>query len=320
VTPSASATASLLEDGGAAASDSAEFFRCPEFLGAEGVTHTVAISSQHGELRLPVIVRPIGSGGRRDAISPYGYPGADSVPEQPLDPADVDWSGTGLVSLFVRDRIGSDPCLEGGTLRSQVHIADGEQGIRKRLREQIRRNARRGWSVDATPGPQVDAGALAAFERAYAETMARTGAAERYLYPSEYFRSLLGSDRSRLVLATLGEDAPSEATPAAGAIAAASDGHLHYYLGGTSDAALDDSPMKNVFAAMIGLGVELGLPLNLGGGVTPGDSLDSFKRGFATAEAAFRTHEVVCDPVAYEELSGEAGADPGGYFPAYRAP
>jgi hypothetical protein len=320
VTPSVRATASLLEDGGAAASDSAEFFRCPEFLRAEGATHTVVISSAGRELRMPVLVRPIGSGEGRDAISPYGYPGADAVPEEPLDPAEVDWSGTGLVSLFVRDRIGSDPCLRGGTLRSQVHIADGEEGIRKRLREQIRRNARRGWSVAATPGAEVEASARAAFERAYAETMTRTAAAERYLYPSEYFQALLASERSWLMLAAPGEDPPSEATAVAGAIAVASDGHLHYYLGGTSDEALDDSPMKNVFAAMIGLGVELGLPLNLGGGVTPGDSLDSFKRGFATGEAAFRTHEVICDAGAYEELSAQAGVDAGDYFPAYRAP
>ena len=50
--------------------------------------------------------------------------------------------------------------------------------------------------------------------------------------------------------------------------------------------------MKNVFAAMISL-AGLGLSLHLGGGVEPGDSLDSFKRGFANANAEFRTHEVV---------------------------
>jgi hypothetical protein len=121
---------------------------------------------------------------------------------------------------------------------------------------------------------------------------------------------MLGSHRSWLLLA-------SNPEPLAGAIAVASDGLLHYYLGGTADAALEDSPMKNLFTAMIDLGGELGMPLNLGGGVAPGDSLDKFKQGFANSTAAFRTHEIVCDPEAYDKLS--AGRDAEGFFPAYRA-
>jgi Acetyltransferase (GNAT) domain len=303
--------AHLIEDGGAAASDEAQFFRTPAFLEAEETTHTLAIGDG---LQLPLIVREIESSGRRDAISPYGYPGASAEPDRPPDPAEIDWSGTGLVSIFVRDRIGDRPCLRGGTVRAQVHVADGDGGIRKRLREQIRRNERRGWSVEVVAGPNAGAEARSAFERAYAETMARAGAAERYLYPTEYFERLLHGERSWLLLAAPG----GEAEPLAGAIAVASDGYLHYYLGGTSPDALEDSPMKNLFAAMISLGTELGLPVNLGGGITPGDSLDNFKRGFATGQAPFRTHEVVCDAAAYEELStGTAPA--AGFFPAYRA-
>ena len=267
--------ARLIEDGAAAASDETQFFRSPAFLGAEEATHTLEI----GKLRIPLIVRPIEGGDERDAITPYGYPGGSEASSTPADPNQVDWSDTGLVSLFIRDRIGDEASLAGGTVRSMVQIADGAGGIRKRLREQIRRNERRGWSVRATPGPDSSAGERGAFERAYGETMARTGAAERYLYPSEYFERLLSGARGWLMLAQQDEDAE----PAAGAIAVASDGYLHYYLGGTADRALSDSPMKNLFAAMISLGEELGLPVNLGGGVRPGDSLDEFKRGFSTA-------------------------------------
>jgi hypothetical protein len=136
--------ATLIEDGGAAASDPEQFFRSPSFLEAEAVTHTVTIEGD-AELRLPVIVRSIEGTDLVDAISPYGYPGADRVPEDPPGPGEIDWSDTGLVSIFVRDRIGERPCLAGGTLRTSVHVADGEGGVRKRLREQIRRNERRGW-------------------------------------------------------------------------------------------------------------------------------------------------------------------------------
>jgi hypothetical protein len=300
--------AQLIEDGGNAASDPNDFFRSPDFLDAEAVTHTLAIGDA---LSLPVIVRSIEGTDRLDAISPYGYPGADRSPDEPPDPVSIDWSATGLVSVFVRDRIGDRTCFADGTVRNHVHVADGDGGIRKRLREQIRRNERRGISVRPVPGREVEMGQLDGFERAYGETMARTEATERYLYPASYFGRLLGSERSWLVLAE------REGTTLAGAIAVASDGYLHYYLGGTVDEALSDSPMKNLFAAMISLGSELGLPLSLGGGLTPGDSLDKFKRGFANGEAPFHTHELVCDPAAYERLS--AGRDAGGFFPAYRA-
>ncbi len=259
-----------------------------------------------------MIVRPIAGEDLSDAISPYGYPGGSMAGPAPPEPAAIDWSGTGLVSLFLRDRIGADATLGGGTVRSEVRIADpsAEGGVRKRLREQIRSNERRGWRIEISEGPDAGPESRAAFERAYGETMRRTEASDRYLYESEYFETLLRSRRSWLLLAGNPE-------PLAGAIAVASDGLLHYYLGGTAEDGLRDSPMKNLFAAMIDLAGDLGMPLNLGGGVTPGDSLDKFKQGFANATAAFRTHEVVCDPGAYERLSG--GRDAGGFFPAYRA-
>jgi hypothetical protein len=291
--------ASLIADGGAAASDEENFFRSPPFLEAEGATHTIAIDDA---LRIPVIVRRIEGSELADAISPYGYPGAAEGAEPPIDPAEIDWSETGLVSVFVRGRIGERAPLTGGTVRNHVHIADGGGGIRKRLREQIRRNQRHGWSIQPIPGPEADGEARATFERAYAETMARTGAAERYLYPGEYFERLLGSARSWLVVGA------RDGTGLAGAIAVASDGYLHYYLGGTADEALEDSPMKNLFAAMIALGTELGLPVSLGGGLKPGDSLDDFKRGFANGEAPFRTHELVCDRAEYAGRGGGTGS------------
>jgi hypothetical protein len=309
-------TADLIADGGAAASDPNEFFRSPQYLQAEGVTHTIEVQGGPEPLRLPAIAREIEGDGRLDAISPYGYPGADSVPAEPPDPGAVDWSRTGLVSVFVRDRIGGGPCFAGGTVRATVHVADParESGVRKRLREQIRRNERRGWAVGAEPGPESEPEDRAAFERAYAQTMARTGASERYLFGPEYFEALLRSPTSWLLLAGRRGEAPS-----AGAIAVSSDHFLHYFLGGTADEALSDSPMKNLFAAMTALAGELGLRLHLGGGVEPGDSLDSFKRGFANASGDFRTHEIVCDERAYAELSRGRPRAPAGYFPAYRA-
>jgi hypothetical protein len=302
--------AELLADGGAAAA-SDDFFRSRPFLEAEGVTHTLAV----GELHLPVIVREIPDSDRPDAISPYGYPGAKGSDDAPAPAAgDVDWSATGLVSLFVRDRIGGPPCLAGGTQRSvvQIHDPSRERGVRSRLAEQIRQNERAGWTVELSAGPEASDHQRAAFGALYTETMTRADAAPRYFYDAAYFGHVMGFSSSWLLLAH-----SADGNIQAGAIAALSDGLLHYYLGGTADDALEDSPFKNVVAAMIDLADDLDVPLNLGGGVAAGDGLERFKRGFANAELPFLTHEVVCDPTAYEELS--VGREAGDFFPPYRA-
>ena len=70
----AAARAELIEDRGTAA-ESDDFFRSRPFLDAEGVTHTLRIETDAGELLVPLIVREIPGASERDAVSPYGYPG-----------------------------------------------------------------------------------------------------------------------------------------------------------------------------------------------------------------------------------------------------
>src|SRR4051794_3035329 len=111
--------AELVADEGAAAASSSDFFRSPEFMAAEGVTHSLRIGDG---ITLPLLVRPIPGSELLDAISPYGYPGANA--DGSVDPSAVDWSGTGLVSAFVRDRIGPSPFLTGATERSRVQMHD----------------------------------------------------------------------------------------------------------------------------------------------------------------------------------------------------
>jgi hypothetical protein len=76
--------------------------------------------------------------------------------------------------------------------------------------------------------------------------------------------------------------------------------------------------MKNLVAALVELAAERGMPLNLGGGITRGDRLEEFKRGFANRDQPWHTSEIVCDSRGYAKLSGGRGS--GRYFPAYRAP
>jgi hypothetical protein len=305
------ATAELIEDRGEAAT-SAEFFRSRSFLDAEGVTHTLRIQSGDSELLAPLIVREIADTGYRDAVSPYGYPGMSPTPP-PLDPRRIDFSDTGLVSVFIRHTL-DEPPLTGATERNVVQIADPELAPKSRPsdRRQVRKNLEAGYELELAPGSMATPAQRAGFLDVYEQTMRRTAAAPHYFFGAAYFERVLEADRTWLVIAT----APGGELAAA-SLAAVSDGYLHYYLSGSADSHLRDSPMKNVVARLVEHAAELSLPLNLGGGIAPGDALEEFKRGFANRQETWRTSEIVCDPEKYAELS--AGHTTAGFFPAYRA-
>jgi GNAT acetyltransferase-like protein len=325
------AKAELLEDrGNAVVSD--DCFRSRPFLEAEGVTHTLRIQRDAGELLAPLIVREIPGSNARDAISPYGYPGLvggrghaprslpavapPGMPSTPpaLDPRQVDFSATGLVSIFLRHTLDQPP-LAAATERNVVQIADPALPPKSRPsdRRQVRRNLEAGYALALVPGPETATLQRAGFLDVYEQTMRRTAAADHYFFGQDYFDRILQADGTWLALLT----APTGETAAA-SIAAVSDGFLHYYLSGSADAHLRDSPMKNVVSRLVELANELELPLNLGGGLIPGDALEEFKRGFANRRQTWHTSEIVCDEEKYNQLSGNHVH--GAFFPTYRAP
>ena len=332
------AKAELLEDRGEAAAGD-EFFRSRPFLDAEAVTHTLRIETDEAELVAPLLLRKIDGTDDRDAISPYGYPGmidgswggarrslpavapvstpavapVSTPPTPPLDPALIDWSNTGLVSVFIRHALGSAP-LAGATDRNVVQIADPALPPKSRPsdRRQVRRNLEAGYALELVTGVDTTPEQRAGFLGVYEQTMRRTAAAPHYFFGGAYFDRILEADRTWLALAI----APGGELAAA-SLAVVSDGYLHYYLSGSADSRLRDAPMKNVVTRLVEHSTELGLPLNLGGGISPGDALEEFKRGFANRQQPWLTSELVCDERRYAQLSG--GSEAGGFFPAYRA-
>jgi hypothetical protein len=306
----AAATAELIEDRGEPATDD-QFFRSRPFLDAEGVTHTLKIETDDGELLAPLIVREIPGTNERDAISPYGYPGFAGSAS--IDSASIDFSATDLVSAFVRHVLGPSP-LAGATERNVVQIADPELPPKSRPsdRRQVRRNLEAGYELELVPGVEASSEQRAGFNGVYEQTMRRAGAADHYFFGRPYFDRILEADCTWLALAYA-----ADGDLAAASIAAVSDGYLHYYLSGSADSHLRSAPMKNVVARLVEHSAELDLPLNLGGGISPGDALEAFKRGFANRQQGWLTSELVCDEQTYARLA--AGRDAGGFFPAYRA-
>ena len=242
--------ARLIADGGAAAADPESFFRSPPFLEAEGVTHTIC-----------------GRGGRAAAAG-------DRAPDRGRRPRRRDLAlrlpgrvgGTREADRSRSDRLVAD--RPGQRLRPRPdrratrcfagrHGAQPRPGRRRRRRDPQAparadppQRAPRLVRRASPPGRRRMPAARRAFERAYAETMARTGAAERYLYPSEYFERLL---RQRAELARCSR-------PGTGSALAGRDRGGRATATSTTTSAApptrpwSDSPMKNLFAAMISLG------------------------------------------------------------------
>lgn len=319
------AWAELLADRGAAAV-SDHFFRSREFLGAEAATHTLRIETADGVvLQAPLLVREIPGSPERDAISPYGYPGlapaeggrhlsgeSRQMATTPLGLEAIDFSATGLVSIFLRHRLDPPP-LAGTTERNVVQIADPALAPKSRPsdRRQVRRNLEAGYELRLVRGAETTAEERAGFLDLYEQTMRRTDAAPHYFFAAAYFDRILEAQGTWLALAT----APGGELAAA-SIAVLSDGFLHYYLSGSADTRLREAPMKNVVSRLVEHAAGLGLPLNLGGGLRRGDALEEFKRGFANRELPWHTSELICDQEKYRQLAASHPTGP--FFPAYR--
>ncbi|WP_228530779.1 MULTISPECIES: GNAT family N-acetyltransferase [Myxococcaceae] len=293
---------------------SEDYFRCEQHLAAEGVTHSLVLERGGEALWLPLVVRRIEGTPFLDAVSPYGLPGARIGGLSRVPPACVDWEDTGLVSIFVRERLGEPHCFEGGTARNPVCLLDPAQPLhlRESHARHIRRNLRLGFDTTCKPVCESSPEEQEGFKAVYRETMVRDRARERYFFSDAWFAHAFRAPAAWLLLTRT-----PEGHIASAALAVRSDGFLHYYVGGTASAALALSPAKNTLNAMGQLAARLGLTLHLGGGLHPGDALEHFKRGFANATACFYTHELVCNPAVYARLSGQRAA--GEQFPAYRA-
>lgn len=306
-------TTALLSDNGAAASGE-DFFRSAAFLAAEGATHTLIVGDGTSRVCIPLVVRMVPGTSYSDAISPYGFPGGRR--EGPILAADVvDLAAVGLVSAFVRERL-IEPALSGGTARSVVVVHDPSRprSMSKTFRRDIRRAVDAAYRVELHRGMDVDDASLRGFAAAYHDTMGHVGAAQRYWFDDDYLRACLEVAGSWLTLVRA-----DDGEVAAGELVVSSDGLLHSYLAGTRNVHRPHSPGKVATLRAIDLADELGLVLNFGGGLRPGDGIERSKRAYGNDTATFTSHELVGDPAVVRELSGNQTGLPG-FFPPYRAP
>ena len=172
---------------------------------------------------------------------------------------------------------------------------------------------RAGWRGRGGPrartAPTADRAAFAA--RLRARRCAAPTRAERYFFDRRYFDAVL------VVRAQLaGRRAPQGGELGAAAIAAVSDGVLHYFLGGTADAAPRRLAVQERGRRRCSTSpTSWSCRSTSAAGSTPGDGLERVQARLRERGARrSRTHEIVCDPDAYERAQRRR-RDAGGLLP-----
>lgn len=278
---------------------------------------------------------PAGTWDIRTALL-YGGPLAFGDAPVPTVTVDTFWKrlrewavAEGVVSEFVRMNPVARVRLDyPGTVREQApHVVRKLNGLTREelvadMRKGVRRGAKKARAAGFTIRVDETGECLDDFMSVYGETMERTGAAERFKYPRGLFEAIHAAFPGRFayIYVVRGRE------PVSVEMALMSDTIGYAFLGGTRAWALEKGAGVLVGLEAILYAHSRGLDdYVLTGGVTntADDSLLRFKQRFApNGSERYLTGEQIFDEDLYWRLAcrGPAEVDPGGFFPAYRAP
>ena len=285
---------------------------------------------------LPLIVRDIPDSDRRDAISPYGYPG----PVSDADPGDTAFfdgagaalletlRGQGIVTAFVRmhpllatplSTLGAFGLMvrHGETVSMDLRITEEQMWAQTRSdhRNHINRARRAGTKVIFD-----DWSRLGEWVEVYHDNMRRVGATSYYFFTEEHLAALHErvGDKMHLALAIEGDEVVG------GNTFFEYDGICTGYVSSTRRAKnryADEMLYDEVRRWCRQRGDRV---FHLGGGRGgSNDSLFFYKSGFSPCRHPFHTWRIVADPDAYRSLvrARNTAADPADLsatFPPYR--
>ncbi|MGO9179874.1 MAG: peptidoglycan bridge formation glycyltransferase FemA/FemB family protein [Candidatus Limnocylindrales bacterium] len=300
----------------------------------DGMCQALMVEDGSNRLLLPLVMRDLPAG-RRDAVSPYGYPGplVSGPEEKSFLPAALTKGIQALqedmvVSAFVRlhpllNTIvpnGIGEIVEHGHTVS-VDLTLTERALWEQTRSDHRRDIKRALRSGCVAHMDETWGHFKTFCRLYRRTMRRRSAASYYMFDDTYFEGLRAALGDRIHLCVV---------EIAGAVAAAglfveTCGIVEYHLSGSDEAFSGVRPTKLMLHFVEHWAKERGnVRLHLGGGVGGrDDSLQQFKTGFSPLAHPFRTLRIILDEPEYRRLvlARGPGLDPGAhdpFFPAYR--
>lgn len=308
-----------------------EPFAHPAFgeLFAEAGDRVVAVSTSDGGVILPLRLRPIpGEGGIFDATGPYGYGGAyRAAGDRTRDAAFwrdlAAWGRTqsvvtvfSRVHLFDRDVLRSP---EGSLVtRSANYVRSvrlDDEALLSDVEHKVRKNVRRAQSDGVTVRFTTGIDGFEDFARIYAATMERRQASAQYRFDDAFFARIHRELAGSFVYAY----AMRGGSVISCELVLHSNEHAYSFLGGTDAESFASRPNDLLKLEIARWCRAQGLSdFVLGGGATPGDGIERYKRAFAPNGArAFRTLQLVLDEAAEADMS--RGHD-SAFFPAYRGP
>lgn len=288
------------------------------------------VQQGHGEIALPLLLRPLPGGTGWDATGAYGYGGpvAAGSPDVVAFGESIDrWAlQRGVVATFLRlhPLIGNahlvpptaDLVQAGATVAWDVSVGrDLAAGMHAHHRRAAR-TANRSGLVTTVARPT----SLRRFRELYIATMRRQRADPYFYFPDPYWTCLL--EDAATLEPVLVEGRLGGRTVAA-LLCFRNGSRLHYHLGATDNAARSIGASHRCFLAAAEWAQSEGMSVfHLGGGVggSTSSSLFEFKRRFdPDAEPLpFHVAKLVHDPQRYRELSG--GTSTEGFFPPWRRP
>lgn len=326
-----------IEGAGARGLDVPDVYYSPDYARSarhiDGGKWEVAVAGG-GDLLFPYVKRQVpGHPDLYDLVSPYGYStvlGPGAAARRAFVHAFREASRErGLVAEFLRGHPFdlADPEADGlmvDSYRSHATYAvdlraagldDYWETCEGRHRTAVRKAERRGVEVVQRPPASLedqDSG----FRRIYRETMERVGSAGRLKVGDEYFRQLNAGLGDGVLLL----EACHDGEPVAASIFLRWGERLHYHLSGSVPEGMRSGATNLILDRAVRELLPPGGRLHLGGGVTPGDGLDRFKRSVGNARTHVHLCRTVVDKGRYDALVQEAGvASETDYFPAYRA-
>jgi Acetyltransferase (GNAT) domain len=303
----------------------------------------VLLEAFDGAWQVPLIVRTLVDGMKKDAISPYGYSGLYASPSLSSVQVQEAWSATvnclrqlDVISVLLRHSPLVPQASDLPGLRSIISghptivLEPGDtesawSGMAGTCRTRIRKALKNGYTGNVGAASCENLAPSGGFRRLYEQTMQRLDAAPLYFFSDAYYKALLDGLGSNLLIAEVRDRA---GLVASSALLMRHGKRLHYHLAGSN---VDDSRMGSNNLMMwtaTQYAAEQGLrQFHLGGGISQRDSLFKFKHTFGGRELNYDVSGVIVDHELYEaqtkrrakacKIATETllATD---YFPAYR--
>lgn len=308
---------------------------------AQGAGTWASVVAFDGRWQLPL--HTVRLGHVLDAVSPYGYSGVFASSDLSSHDRDLAWKQAmrllqeqGYVSLFLRqtallpEPFGTAPGTTVVAAHPTVILPTGDAdqawaGMQGRSRTSIRKAERCGYVSNLRSARPDDLTHGSGFRMLYESAMERRQASARYYFTDSYYEELADSLGDSLLIGQT-YSAAGELTCAA--LFMRHGDLLHYHLSGSNaDSGRAGATNQLIWAAIQWAVVNGVSSLHLGGGVSPGDSLQKFKQSFGGALAAYSAYGVIIDEDRYSQAVADRASEIGRsvsdllrspFFPAYR--